>query len=49
MPALLDNSLAFCSSISKVVLKAVEKAILWLEIHRASKKRTLVENQEFDI
>ena len=48
MPALLDNSLAFCGSVSKVVLKAVEKTILWLEIHRTSKKRPLVENQELD-
>ena len=48
MPALLGNSLAFCGSISKVVLKAVEKTILWLEIYRTSKKRPLIEKQELD-
>ena len=34
-----DNSLVICDSISKFTLKAVEKTILWLEIHRTSKKR----------
>ena len=42
-PALLNNSHVFCSSISKVVLKAVENTILLLEIHRTSKKLPLVE------